>query len=143
VRSELRRVHHIGVLVEDATGTGLAFAELLGLEVESTERYADELDIAFLPCGETLVELIEPLTGLGWNAEDLSSKGPHIQHVAFEVDDLATVLHRIASKGVATVGEAPRPGAGGTTIAFLDPSHFGGILVELVEVPPADPVPRS
>jgi hypothetical protein len=35
------------------------------------------------------------------------------------------------------VDETPRPGGMGTRVAFIHPSVFGGLLVELVEQPGA------
>ena len=128
------RIDHLGLLVSDLDGAADGF-RALGLELDRTERYGDELDIAFLPCGETDVELLKPLVEEGVNAEDLACHGPFIQHVAFRVDDLEAALAELAGRGIEPVGEAPRPGAGGTTIAFLDPRRFGGILVELCQQP--------
>ncbi len=126
------KINHLGLLVDDLDGAADGF-RALGLELDRTERYGDELDIAFLPCGPTDVELLKPLTGEGMNAEDLARHGPFIQHVAFEVEDLEAALADLRERGIEPVGEAPRPGAGGTSIAFLDPARFGGILVELCQ----------
>jgi methylmalonyl-CoA/ethylmalonyl-CoA epimerase len=129
----VRRVNHLGILVEDLDGAVRSFTENLGLSLDHVERYGEQLDIAFLPCGETLVELIKPLTNEGWNAEYLEEQGPGIQHVAFEVEDLEAALDELKARGVDSMGDAPIPGAGGMRIAFLDPRAFGGILVELCE----------
>jgi methylmalonyl-CoA/ethylmalonyl-CoA epimerase len=130
---KIKRVDHLGVIVGDLDGAVKSFTEHLGLELDHTERYGDELDIAFLPCGETLVELIEPLKEEGSNADYLREHGPGIQHVAFEVDDLEAALAELAERGVEPLGDVPMPGAGGMRIAFLDPQAFGGVLVELCE----------
>jgi methylmalonyl-CoA/ethylmalonyl-CoA epimerase len=130
---KIKRVDHLGVIVGDLDGAVKSFTEHLGLKLEHTERYGDELDIAFLPCGETLVELIEPLKKGGSNADYLREHGPGIQHVAFEVDDLEAALAELAGRGVEPLGDAPVPGAGGMRIAFLDPQAFDGVLVELCE----------
>ena len=129
----IKRVDHLGVIVDDLDGAVKSFTEHLGLELDHTEQYGDELDIAFLPCGETLVELIEPLKEQGSNADYLREHGPGIQHVAFEVDDLDAALAELAERGVEPLGDAPMPGAGGMRIAFLDPQVFDGVLVELCE----------
>ena len=130
---KIKRVDHLGVIVGDLDEAVQSFTEHLGLELDHTERYGDELDIAFLPCGKTLVELITPRTEEGSNADYLKQHGPGIQHVAFEVDDLDAALEELSKRGVSPLGEAPLPGAGGMRIAFLDPESFGGILVELCE----------
>ena len=129
----LERVHHMGMIVPDLQRAIGGFRDVLGLELDHTEPYGDELQIGFLPCGEVLVELIEPLTERGFSADWLSANGAGIQHVAFEVDDLETALRELAAKGVRPSGEAPRAGAGNTIIAFLDPEPFGGVIVELVQ----------
>jgi methylmalonyl-CoA/ethylmalonyl-CoA epimerase len=40
---------------------------------------------------------------------------------------------------VPLVDEEPRRGSRGTTVAFVHPKGFGGVLVELVQEPEADP----
>ena len=130
---KMKRVNHLGIIVNDLDGAVQSFTEHLGLELDHVEQYGDELDIAFLPCGETLVELIKPRTNRGSNAEYLEEHGPGIQHVAFEVDDLDAALAELSGHGVEPLSDGPLPGAGGMRIAFLDPRAFGGILVELCE----------
>ena len=130
---KIKRVNHLGIIVGDLHEAVQSFTDHLGLRLDHVEQYGDELDIAFLPCGETLVELIKPRTEEGSNAEYLREHGPGIQHVAFEVDDIDAALEELGKRGVEPLGNAPLPGAGGTRIAFLDPQAFGGILVELCE----------
>ena len=130
---KIKRVDHLGVIVDNLDDAVRSFTGHLGLELDHTEQYGDELDIVFLPCGETLVELIKPRTEEGSNAEYLREHGPGIQHVAFEVEDIDAALEELGKRGVEPLGDAPLPGAGGTRIAFLNPQAFGGILVELCE----------
>ena len=130
---KIKRVNHLGIIVEDLDDAVRSFTGRLGLTLDHIEPYGDELEIAFLPCGDTLVELIEPRTQAGANADYLREHGPGIQHVAFEVDDLEAALSELAERGVKPLGDAPMPGAGGMRIAFLEPQAFGGILVELCE----------
>ncbi|HLM50510.1 MAG TPA: VOC family protein [Solirubrobacteraceae bacterium] len=129
----MTRVNHLGVLVDDLDGALAGFRDKLGLELRKTEEYGGELDIAFLPCGDTQVELIRPQGDGGEVAEWIREHGPGIQHVAFEVDDLEATLAELRERGVQPLGEAPRPGADDTIIAFLAPEAFGGILVELCQ----------
>ena len=131
---KISRVNHLGVIVEDIDAAVAGFRDTLGLPLERTEVYAGVLDIAFLPCGDTQVELIQPRSADDPAAAYLREHGPGIQHVAFEVDDIDQALEEMREKGVGVIGEAPRPGAGDTLIAFLDPRKFGGILVELCQV---------
>ena len=129
----ISRVNHLGVVIDDLAGSIEGFSELLGLPLERIEEYGSELDIAFLPCGDTQLELISPRRPDGFTGGYLAEHGPGIQHVAFEVEDLEAALAELAQRGVKPVGEAPRAGAGNTIVAFLDPSAFGNVLVELCQ----------
>jgi methylmalonyl-CoA epimerase len=135
----ISRVNHLGVIVDDMDAAIAGFRDRLGLALAKTEVYAGILDIAFLPCGDTQVELICPREDDDPVARWLREHGPGIQHVAFEVEDLETALAELRERGVETLGDAPRPGADDTIIAFLDPLSFGGILVELCQPRQAPP----
>jgi methylmalonyl-CoA/ethylmalonyl-CoA epimerase len=135
----IERVNHLGVIVDDMDAAIAGFRDRLGLALAKTEVYAGILDIAFLPCGDTQVELICPREDDDPAARYLREHGPGIQHVAFEVEDLEAALRELRERGVETLGDAPRPGADDTIIAFLDPRSFGGILVELCQPRQATP----
>lgn len=89
--------------------------------------------MAFIPVGSADIELLEPLDPGGALARFLADRGEGIHHIAFEVSDLGAALVRIKTAGLGVVGEAPRPGAHGSRIAFLHPRYTHGVLVELVE----------
>jgi methylmalonyl-CoA/ethylmalonyl-CoA epimerase len=129
------RLHHAGLLVPDHRATGHALREVLGLSLDHVEEYGNELEIAFYPCGGVLIELITPTADTGWNASWLARTGPAIQHLAFEVTDIAEAVDELRQAGRPLLEPAPRPGAGETMIAFIEPAVFGGILVELVAEP--------
>jgi methylmalonyl-CoA/ethylmalonyl-CoA epimerase len=66
-------------------------------------------------------------------AKFLDTRGPGLHHVSLEVTDLAAHLARAKAAGVKLIDETPRPGAHGTSVAFLHPKSLGGVLVELCE----------
>jgi methylmalonyl-CoA/ethylmalonyl-CoA epimerase len=130
---QIRRVHHIGMLVRDACVTAERF-RALGLEVTAWEDYGPGLlRIGFIPLEGMLLELIEPLTSEGFNADWLRERGEGIQHIAFEVDDIHAAINGLRERGVALQEDAPRRGAGETLIAFLPREIIGGLLVELTQ----------
>ena len=47
----------------------------------------------------------------------VEKKGPGIHHLALEVDDIEESLAK-AKNGLEPIGEAPRPGADNTLVAF-------------------------
>jgi len=92
-----------------------------------------DVKVAFLPVGESEIELLESTSPDGNIAKYIQKKGEGIHHIAFEVDDLEAKLEELKEKGVRLIDEKPRYGAGGARIAFLHPKSTNGILVELCE----------
>jgi methylmalonyl-CoA epimerase len=130
----IERVHHIGMLVRDARATAARLREVLGLEVTAWEDYGPGLlRIGFIPLPGTLLELIEPLTQDGFNADWLRERGEGIQHIALQVHDIHDAVAALKARGVPLQDEKPRPGAANTLIAFLARQATGDLLVELTQ----------
>ena len=94
----------------------------------------DRVRIAFLPVGESKVELVQPTDDTTGVARFLDSKGEGFHHVCFEVSNLAETLLRLEIDGIELIDTAPRKGAEGP-VAFLHPRSCHGVLVELIEAP--------
>lgn len=131
----LGRVHHVAVVVRSLE-TALGFwRDMLGLELDIVEEMAvDRVRIAFLPVGESKIELVEPTDDTTGVARFLDSKGEGFHHVCFEVANLAETLLRLEIDGVELIDTSPRKGAEGP-VAFLHPRSCHGVLVELIEAP--------
>ena len=65
----------------------------------------------------------------------IAKRGVGIHHVAFESDDCAGEIQRLAAEDLRLLDEAPRPGAHGTKCAFIHPKSLGSVLTEIVEDP--------
>jgi methylmalonyl-CoA/ethylmalonyl-CoA epimerase len=131
---KIRGIHHIGMLVRDARATAKMLDRALGLKVTAWEDYGPGLlRIGFIPTRSTLLELIEPLTGDGFNAQWLRERGEGIQHIALQVDDIDGAVRSLKRRGIALQDDRPRPGAAGTRIAFLSRASTGDLLVELTQ----------
>jgi methylmalonyl-CoA/ethylmalonyl-CoA epimerase len=65
----------------------------------------------------------------------LARNGEGVHHIGYRVDDLDAVLDHLKSEDVPLVDQAGRPGSRGTTVAFVHPKGFRGVLVELVQEP--------
>ncbi len=50
---------------------------------------------------------------------------------------ISTALDELRAKGVKLIDEHPRLGHANSRIAFLDPKSTGNVVIELVELPPA------
>jgi methylmalonyl-CoA/ethylmalonyl-CoA epimerase len=107
---------------------------VLGLELHGTEVVEEQkVRVAFLPVGDTEIELLESTDPEGPIAKFIEKRGQGMQHIALRVDDIDEALERMRQKGVRLIDEKPRYGAGGARIAFLHPKSTGGVLVELCE----------
>ena len=130
----MRRVDHIGIAVLDLEEALLPYVEGLGLQVAHREEVETQgVRVAMLPVGETNIELLEPTSGDSPIAKFIERRGPGIHHIALAVDDIDAALARMREAGVRMIDDEPRPGAGGTRVAFAHPKSMGGVLVELVE----------
>lgn len=127
------RIDHLGVAVssiEEALGVYRA----LGLSESHREQVGSQgVLTAFLPVGESSIELLEPTTPDSPVGKFLDRRGPGIHHVCFAVDDLEAALAELERKGFRLIHRTPVPGAGGKRVAFLHPEAGAGVLIELAE----------
>ncbi len=131
----LGKVHHVALIVRDLDGTLRFWRDTLGLPVDLVLPIeTDRVTIAFLPVGESKVELVMPTDDTTGVARFLASKGEGFHHVCFEVENLAETLTRLELDGLELIDTAPRRGAEGP-VAFIHPRSCHGVLVELIEAP--------
>ena len=128
------KIDHLGIAVR-SIGDSLAFyRDALGLELLATDTIQDQgVHIAMLPVGESRIELLEPVSEETAVGRFLAKRGEGLHHICYEVDDLASKLDELRSRGVRLLEGYPRRGAEGKLVAFLHPASANGVLVELVE----------
>jgi len=130
----VRKVDHIGVAVSNLEEALKIYTDVLGLKLHGTEVVEEQkVRVAFMPVGDTEIELLESTDPEGPIAKFIEKRGEGIQHIAFRVDDIEEALEQMRQQGVRLIDEKPRYGAGGARIAFLHPKATGGVLVELCE----------
>jgi methylmalonyl-CoA/ethylmalonyl-CoA epimerase len=132
----LKKIRHIGVIVDDFEqaiekfkGFGLACTEV----VEVKEVGAK---IAFMPVGDTFLELIcHTRTAADGDkvGQVVRNQTGSINHLCFEVDDLEASIRDFQKNGAKLVEGCPKRGAHGR-IAFMYPDTTAGVLIELCEV---------
>ncbi|MDD2432986.1 MAG: methylmalonyl-CoA epimerase [Clostridia bacterium] len=131
---KILKIDHIGIAVKDLTASLKFYSEVLGLEPVGTEVVPEQkVKVAFLPCGDSELELLESITPEGPIAKFIEKRGEGVQHIALRVDDLEEALEMMREKGLRLIDEKPRYGAGGARIAFLHPKATQGVLLELTE----------
>jgi len=130
----IEKIDHIGIAVKSIEKTSELLNNILGLKVAGEEIVEEQkVKVAFLPLGDSELELLESTSPEGPIARFIEKKGEGIQHIAFRVNNIEEVLEKLKKGGVRLIDEKPRYGAGGARIAFLHPKDTNGILVELCE----------
>jgi len=127
------KIDHVGIAVRSLE-TAIAAYEALGLNVSSTDTVASEsVKVAFLPVGDTRIELLEPTTPESAIAKAIEKRGEGVHHIALRVEDIEGSMKAAKEKGLQLVNETPRIGAHGRKIAFIHPKSTSGVLLELVQ----------
>ena len=130
----VKKVDHIGIAVKSLEETLKFYEDALGLKCEGTEVVKEQkVKVAFLPIGDTEMELLESTDDEGPIARYIEKKGEGVQHIAYRVDDIEKAIEEMKAKGIKMIDEKPRYGAGGAKIAFLHPKSTHGVLIELCE----------
>lgn len=130
----VKKVDHIGIAVKSLDEALKFYEDVLGIKCVSTEVVEEQkVKVAFLPVGDTEVELLESTEENGPIAKFIEKRGEGIQHIAYKVDDIEKAIEEFKERGIRLIDEKPRYGAGGAKIAFLHPKSTFGVLIELCE----------
>jgi methylmalonyl-CoA/ethylmalonyl-CoA epimerase len=128
------KIDHIGIAVKSIDNTLKFYKDALGLLSIGTEIVEDQkVKVAFLPLGDSEIELIESTSPDGTIAKFIESKGEGIQHIALRVENIEEALKELKEKGFRLIDDKPRSGAGKAKIAFLHPKSTYGVLLEISE----------
>lgn len=132
----VKRIDHVAIVVEDIQAALSFWRDTLGLPLDHIADAPEQKSrIAFMPTGDSEVELVEPTTVDSGIARYLQKRGPGMHHICLEVEDIASALEELKSKGVRLINETPVEGEGGKKLAFIHPESSFGVLVELYELP--------
>ncbi|HZS95095.1 MAG TPA: methylmalonyl-CoA epimerase [Chloroflexota bacterium] len=128
-----RRIDHTAIAVVDLDEAIPRFERLFSLRLTDRAAVPDQqVDVAFLAAGDTLLELISPTGDDSGVARFLRTRGESLHHIAFAVYDIRRALDDLRGEGVRLIDVEPRRGPHGL-IAFVHPQSTGGVLVELVQ----------
>ncbi|HEY1199306.1 MAG TPA: methylmalonyl-CoA epimerase [Thermoplasmata archaeon] len=128
------KLDHVGIVVANLSETLERWRPVLGAPESPPEEVpGSQVVVAFLPAGETHVELVEPSGLKSPVSKFLATRGEGIHHLAFSVPDVDVALAEVAARGGRLIDQHARAGARGRRVGFAHPSAFGGVLVEFVE----------
>jgi methylmalonyl-CoA/ethylmalonyl-CoA epimerase len=134
--TDLKRLDHVAVLVPDLEEALGFWQDQLGLSLDHVETISSmEVKIAFLPLGESEIELVQPTSEDSGLAKFLNKRGPGLHHICIEVEDIAAKLVELQSRDVRLIDKEPVLMDDGRQLAFIHPKSTGGVLLELYQLP--------
>ena len=129
----IKRVHHVGIAVNNLQESVALFERLLELKAHIEEAPCQRVTEAIFKIGDEVeIDLLEPMGPDSAVAKFLEKRGEGLHHIALEVDDIDADLAAMEGKGVQLIDKQGREGVAGK-IAFLHPKSVNGVLVELVQ----------
>jgi methylmalonyl-CoA/ethylmalonyl-CoA epimerase len=132
--ANVKKINHVAIVVADIDQALSFWRDALGLEMSHIEEVpSQKAAVAFLPIGDSEVELVKPTSDDSGAAKFLAERGGGMHHLCFEVDDISAMLEELKAKGVRLINETPLE-LPGRKIAFVHPKSTGGVLVELYEI---------
>ncbi len=129
----IKRIDHIAIVVENLDRALGVYRDALGLAVTAVKEMPEQdVKIAFLPSGDSEIELLEPIHADSGIGKYLAKRGEGLHHICLEVEDIEATLADLKARGSQLIDETPKQGAHGK-IAFIHPKGSHGVLIELVQ----------
>lgn len=131
---KVTKLDHIGIAVRNMDEALAFYRDTLGISSVGEEVIEEQkVKVAFLPLGDTELELLESTSPDGPVAKFIEKRGEGIQHIALRVENIEEALKELKEKDFRLIDQQSRYGAGNAKIAFLHPKATGGILLEISE----------
>ncbi|MEN4100925.1 MAG: methylmalonyl-CoA epimerase [Anaerolineaceae bacterium] len=132
--ARITKINHVAIVVSDIDESLRFWRDALGLTLDHIEDVpSQKAMVAFLPTGESEVELVKPTADDTGAAKFLRERGPGMHHLCFEVDDLEGMMARLSEQGVRLINDTPIV-LEGRRLIFIHPKSANGVLVELYEL---------
>lgn len=129
----ITKINHIAIVVDDLDASLEAYHDLLGLPIGARKVMPEQqVEIAFLPVGDSLIELTTPTNPDSGVAKFLAKRGEGLHHICLEVEEVDEALADMLAKGAQLINETPIQAAEGRAF-FLHPKGTHGVLIELLE----------
>ena len=129
----ITRINHIAIVVNDLDTAIRTYRDQLGLQVSKRLTMPEqEVEIAFLPAGESAIELISPTTDTSGVAKYLAKRGEGLHHICLETPDVKMSLAELAARDVQLINEHPIRAAEGIGF-FVHPKATHGVLIEFLQ----------
>jgi len=132
--AKIQKINHVAIAVPDLEASLTFWRDALGLAVDHVEDVPSQKSmVAFIPCGDSEVELVKPTAEDTGVAKFIAERGGGMHHLCFQVDNIEEMLADMKAKGIRLINETPQV-LPGRKMAFVHPKSTGGVLVELYQL---------
>jgi methylmalonyl-CoA/ethylmalonyl-CoA epimerase len=125
-----KKIDHVGIVVKDLDAAIATYRANFGFEVDPIrggDVPAMGIRNAFIPIGESDIELFESTASEGPVAKFAAERGEGIFMVSIEVDDIAAAVEELRGRGLRVTDPSP---AG---VAFVSMKSTHGVNLHLVQ----------
>ena len=123
---------HVAILVSDLDAAVKLYRDVYGLHLDEIEDVPSEkVRVAIFGHGLGRLELVCPTDPESPLAKRIKEKGEGLHHICLAVNDIQQSMDSLTAGGAPLLDKVPRPGAGGSRVAFVHPKGSRGVLVEL------------
>ena len=96
---KILKIDHIGIAAKSIDQVAPFWSSILGLPIAGRETVEEQkATTAFLPVGESELEILESTSSEGAIAKFIESRGEGIQHIALRVDNIEEALKELKEK---------------------------------------------
>ncbi|MGV7975956.1 MAG: methylmalonyl-CoA epimerase [Anaerolineaceae bacterium] len=128
------KINHIAIVVKDIDASLDFWVKAFGLALDHIEDVPSQASkVAFLPVGESEVELVQPTSTDSGMAAYLEKRGEGMHHLCIEVEDIDVALAHLKALDVRLINAEPEV-LPGRKMAFIHPKAANGVLIELYQL---------
>ena len=130
----IKKINHVAIVVRDIEESLRFWEESLGLKLDHIEVVPSQHSrVAFIPVGDSEVELVQPTSSDSGLAAYLEKRGEGMHHLCVEVDDIDAKLAELKEKGVRLINQEAEV-LPGRKMACTHPKAGNGVLIELYQL---------
>jgi len=128
------KINHVAIVVRDIDESLDFWVKAFGLHLDHVEDVPSQASkVAFLPLGESEVELVQPTTADSGMAAYLEKRGEGMHHLCIEVEDIDAALAHLTEMDIRLINAVPEV-LPGRKMAFIHPKAANGVLIELYQL---------
>lgn len=131
----ITKIDHIAIAVKDLDTEIKKYKEVLGFDFLGTAVVKEQkVRVALFDISGVHIELLEPISDDSPISSFLQKRGGGIHHISYQVDDINEQIKEFTRQNLMMIDSEPKKGTSNARIAFVNPSSFSGVLVELKQV---------